>query len=210
MLRVVVVDDHPIIREGLKRIIAESPGFFVAGEASNGVEALQVVEKNPCDLVVLDISMPNKNGMDVLKQIKAQMPRLPVLVLSVHSEDQYAVRALKAGASGYLTKDAAPAQLLNALRKVVHGGKYVSTTLAEKLATELDMDNERPVHEALSDREYQVLCMLASGKTGTEIANELTLSVKTISTYRARILEKLKMKNNAEITRYAIKKGLVD
>ena len=210
MLRVVVVDDHPVVREGFKRIIAESPGFFVAGEASDGVEALQVVEKNPCDVVVLDISMPNKSGMDVLKQLKTQMPRLPVLVLSMHSEDQYAVRVLKAGASGYLTKDAAPAQLVNALRKVVRGGKYVSTTLAEKLATELDMDNERPVHEILSDREYQVLCMLASGKTGTEIANELTLSVKTISTYRARILEKLKMKNNAEITRYAIKEGLVD
>jgi DNA-binding NarL/FixJ family response regulator len=210
MVRVVVVDDHPVVREGFKRIIAESPGFFVAGEASDGAEALEVVEKNPCDVVVLDISMPQKNGMDVLKQLKTQMPRLPVLVLSMHSEDQYAVRVLKAGASGYLTKDAAPAQLVNALRKVVRGGKYVSTSLAEKLATELDMDNERPIHEVLSDREYQVLCMLASGKTGTEIANELTLSVKTISTYRARILEKLKMKNNAEITRYAIKEGLVD
>jgi two-component system, NarL family, invasion response regulator UvrY len=210
MLRVVVVDDHPVVREGFKRIIAESPGFFVAGEANDGVEALQVVEKNPCDVVVLDISMPNKSGIDVLKQIKSQMPRLPVLVLSMHSEDQYAVRVLKAGASGYLTKDAAPAQLINALRKVVRGGKYVSATLAEKLATELDKDSEKPIHEALSDREYQVLCMLASGKTGTEIANELVLSVKTISTYRARILEKLKMKNNAEITRYAIKEGLVD
>jgi len=210
MLRVVVVDDHPVVREGFKRIITESPGFFVAGEASDGAEALQVVEKNPCDVVVLDISMPQKGGLDVLKQLKTQMPRLPVLVLSMHSEDQYAVRVLKAGASGYLTKDAAPAQLVNALRKVVRGGKYVSASLAEKLATELDLDNDKPMHETLSDREYQVLCMLASGKTGTEIANELTLSVKTISTYRARILEKLKMKNNAEITRYAIKEGLVD
>ncbi len=210
MLRVVVVDDHPVVREGFKRIIADSPGLSVAGEASDGSEALQVVGNTPCDVVVLDISMPNKNGMDVLKQLRTESPRLPVLVLSMHSEDQYAIRVLKAGASGYLMKDAAPAQLVQAIRKVTRGGKYVSPTLAEKLATELDGDAQKPLHETLSDREYQVLCLLASGKTGTEIANDLALSIKTISTYRSRILEKLKMKNNAEITRYAIKEGLVD
>jgi DNA-binding NarL/FixJ family response regulator len=210
MVRVVVVDDHPVVREGLKRIIAENPGMAVAGEASDGYEAMKLVGTTACDVVLLDISMPNKGGMDVLKQLHTESPKLPVLVLSMHSEDQYAIRMLKAGAAGYLTKDAAPARLVQAIRKVVRGGKYVSPTLAEKLATELDFDSQKPLHEVLSDREYQVLCMIALGKTVTEIALELALSVKTVSTYRVRVLEKLKMKNNAEITRYAIKEGLVD
>jgi DNA-binding NarL/FixJ family response regulator len=210
VLRVVVIDDHPVVREGLKRIISENPGMAVAGEAADGAEAMRVVGTTPCDVVLLDISLPNTGGIDVLKQLHMESPRLPVLVLSMHSEDQYAIRMLKAGAAGYLTKDAAPARLVQAIRKVVKGGKYVSPTLAEKLATELDYDNKRAPHEMLSDREYQVLCMIAQGKTVTEIAAQLGLSVKTVSTYRVRILEKLKMKNNAEITRYAIKEGLVE
>jgi len=210
MIRVCVVDDHAVVREGLKRIIAENPGMAVTAEAGDGVEALRVIQSEPCDVVLLDITMPSKNGLDVLKQIHAETPRLPVLVLSMHAEDQYAVRVLRAGASGYLTKESAPAKLVQAIRKVVRGGKYVSTTLAEKLVFDLDSRSAKSPHEVLSDREYQVLCMIASGKTVTIIAEELALSVKTVSTYRARILEKLNMKNNAELTRYAIKEGLVD
>jgi two-component system, NarL family, invasion response regulator UvrY len=210
MIKVCVVDDHAVVREGLKRIIAENPGMAVTSEAGDGVEALRVIQTEPCDVVLLDITMPNKNGLDVLKQIHAETPRLPVLVLSMHAEDQYAVRVLRAGASGYLTKESAPAKLVQAIRKVVRGGKYVSTTLAEKLVFDLDSRSAKAPHEVLSDREYQVLCMIASGKTVTIIAEELALSVKTVSTYRVRILEKLNMKNNAELTRYAIKEGLVD
>ena len=210
MIKVCVIDDHAVVREGLKRIIAENPGMAVTSEAGDGVEALRILQTEPCDIVLLDITMPNKNGLDVLKQIHAETPRLPVLVLSMHAEDQYAVRVLRAGASGYLTKESAPAKLVQAIRKVVRGGKYVSTTLAEKLVFDLDARSAKAPHEVLSDREYQVLCMIASGKTVTIIAEELALSVKTVSTYRVRILEKLNMKNNAELTRYAIKEGLVD
>jgi len=210
MIRVVVVDDHAVVREGLKRIIAENPGMAVTGEAGDGFEAINVVQKTSCDVVVLDISMPNKSGLDVLKQLHVDHPRLPVLVLSMHAEDQYAVRVLRAGAAGYLTKESAPARLVQAIRKVVRGGKYVSPALAQKLVFDLESGSERPAHELLSDREYQVLCMLSSGKTVTDIANELALSIKTISTYRVRLLEKLKMKNNAELTRYAIKESLVE
>jgi len=210
MMRVVVVDDHAVVREGLKRIISENPGMAVTGEAGDGHEALKLIRGGACDVVLLDITMPNKNGLDVLKELRTEVPRLPVLVLSMHSEDQYAVRVLRAGAAGYLTKESAPAKLVQAIRKVVRGGKYVSPSLAEKLVSDLGTDTERPPHEILSDREYQVLCLIASGKTVSEIGAELALSVKTISTYRVRILEKLRMKNNAEITRYAIKERLVD
>jgi len=210
MIRVCVVDDHAVVREGLKRIIAENPGMAVTAEAGDGIEAMRVIQAEPCDVVLLDITMPNRSGLDVLKQIRTESPRLPVLVLSMHAEDQYAVRVLRAGASGYLTKESAPAKLVQAIRKVVRGGKYVSATLAEKLVFDLNADSAKAPHEILSDREYQVLCMIASGKTVTMIAVELGLSVKTISTYRVRILEKLNMKNNAELTRYAIKEGLVD
>src|SRR5213083_840080 len=210
MIKVVVVDDHAVVREGLKRIISENPGMAVTGEAGDGNEAIRVIQSEPCDVVLLDITMPDKSGLDVLKQLHAESPRLPILVLSMHSEDQYAVRVLRAGAAGYLTKESAPAKLVQAIRKVVRGGRYVSQSLAEKLVFDLDGDSTKAPHEILSDREYQVLCMIASGKTVTIIAEELALSVKTISTYRVRILEKLKMKNNAEMTRYAIKEGLVD
>jgi two-component system, NarL family, invasion response regulator UvrY len=210
MINVVVIDDHAVVREGLKRIISENPGMAVSGEAGDGYEAMKVVKTTPCDVVLLDITMPNKNGLDVLKQIRAESPRLPILVLSMHAEDQYAIRVLRAGAAGYLTKETAPAKLVQAIRKVVRGGKYVSQTLAEKLVFDLGTNIDEVPHEILSDREFQVLCMIASGKTVGIIAEELALSVKTISTYRVRILEKLQMKNNAEITRYAIKQGLVD
>jgi DNA-binding NarL/FixJ family response regulator len=209
MLRVVVVDDHAVVREGLKRIIADNQNMTVSGEAGSGNEALEVVRKTPCDAVVLDITMPDRSGMDVLKQMHAEHPRLPVLILSIHAEDQYAIRSLRAGAAGYLTKETAPEKLVEALRKIVRGGKYVSPSLAEKLVFDLDRDGKQ-AHELLSDREYQVLCMIGSGKTVSAIATELQLSVKTVSTYRARILEKLDMANNAELTRYAIKTGLVD
>src|SRR6476620_7818650 len=202
MIKVCVVDDHAVVREGLKRIIAENPGMAVTAEAGDGHEALKIIQSQPCDVVLLDITMPNKSGLDVLKELHANTPRLPVLVLSMHAEDQYAVRVLRAGAAGYLTKESAPAKLVQAIRKVVRGGKYVSQTLAEKLVYDLDGDSSKAPHEALSDREYQVLCMIASGKTVTDIADELALSVKTISTYRVRILAKL--------TRYAIKESLVD
>jgi two-component system, NarL family, invasion response regulator UvrY len=210
MINVVVVDDHAVVREGLKRIISENSGMTVSGEAADGFEAMQVLKKQPCDVVLLDITMPNKSGLDVLKELHAESPRLPVLVLSVHPEDQYAVRVLRAGAAGYVTKESAPAKLVQAIKKVVRGGKYVSPSLAEKLIYDIGNETKKAPHENLSDREYQVLCMIASGKTVTNIAVELALSVKTISTYRARILEKLQMNNNAEITRYGIKEGLVD
>src|SRR5215475_12766428 len=210
MIKICVVDDHAVVREGLKRIIAENPGMAVTAEAGDGHEALKVIQTEPCDVVLLDLTMPNRSGLDVLKQLHSESPRLPVLVLSMHSEDQYAVRVLRAGASGYLTKESAPSKLIQAIRKVMRGGKYVSASLAEKLVFDLDGKSGRPPHEVLSDREYQVLCMIGAGKTVTGIAAELGLSVKTISTYRVRILEKLNMKNNAELTRYAIKEGLVD
>ena len=210
MIKVVVVDDHAVVREGLKRIVSESGGMVVSGEAADGQEAMRVIKSEPCDVVLLDISMPNKSGLDVLKELHAESPRLPVLVLSMHPEDQYAVRVLRAGAAGYVTKESAPAKLVQAIRKVVRGGKYVSPSLAERLVFDLGTDTDKAPHESLSDREYQVLCMIASGKTVTMIAEELALSVKTISTYRVRIIEKLNMKNNAELTRYAIKEGLVD
>ena len=210
MIKVVVVDDHAVVREGLKRIVSESGGMTVTGEAADGLEAMRVIKSEPCDVVLLDITMPNKSGLDVLKELHAESPRLPVLVLSVHPEDQYAVRVLRAGAAGYVTKESAPAKLVQAIRKVVRGGKYVSPSLAERLVFDLGADKDKAPHELLSDREYQVLCLISSGKTVTQIANELALSIKTVSTYRVRILEKLKMKNNAEMTRYAIQEGLVD
>lgn len=210
MIKIIIADDHAIVREGLKQIVMETSDMVVADEASNGQEVLDKVWKNDYDVIVLDIAMPGRNGLDVLKQLKINRPTLPVLILSIHPEKQYAVRVLKAGASGYLTKESAPDELIAAIRKVSLGGKYVSSSLAEKLAFDLEIDVEKPLHETLSDREYQVMCMIASGKMVQEIAEELSLSVKTISTYRSRILEKMRMENNAELIRYAIQNRLVD
>jgi two-component system invasion response regulator UvrY len=210
MLKILIADDHAIVRQGLKQIVTETRDMTVAGEASNGQELLSKIKEGEYDVVVLDITMPVIDGMDVLRQLRSERPRLPVLMLSIHPEEQYALRALRAGASGYLTKESAPDELVVAIRKVSSGGKYISTSLAEKLAFELEVGHEQALHETLSDREYQVLCMIASGKTVTDIAQELSLSEKTISTYRSRILEKMNMKNNAELTYYAIKNQLIE
>jgi two-component system, NarL family, invasion response regulator UvrY len=210
MIRILVVDDHTIVREGLKQILADVNDMSVLDEAGNGQDALAKIRESEFDVVLLDISMPGRSGLEVLKEIKAERPKLPVLILSMHAEEQYAVRALRAGASGYLTKASAPDELIGAIRKVSCGRKYVSASLAEKLALELDIDTKKPPHATLSDREYQVMLMLASGKSVTEIADELCLSVKTISTYRSRVMEKMNMKKNAELTLYAIQNHLVD
>jgi two-component system, NarL family, invasion response regulator UvrY len=210
MIRILVADDHTIVREGLKQILAEVDDMSVRDEAGNGQEALAKIRDGEFDVVLLDISMPGRSGLEILKEIKTEHPKLPVLILSMHAEEQYAVRALRAGASGYLTKASAPDELIGAIRKVSCGRKYVSSSLAEKLAFELDIDTKKPPHETLSDREYQVMLMLASGKSVKEIADEVCLSVKTISTYRARVMEKMNMKKNAELTLYAIQNRLID
>jgi len=209
MIKILVADDHTIVREGLKQIVGDVGDMMVADEAGNGQEALAKIREGQYDVVLLDISMPGRSGLEVLKDIRTERPKLPVLILSMHSEEQYAVRALRAGAAGYLTKASAPDELIGAIRKVSRGRKYVTASLAEKLALELDADTRKPPHEMLSDREYQVMLMLASGKSVTEIADELSLSVNTISTYRSRILEKMNMKKNAELTLYAVQNGLV-
>jgi DNA-binding NarL/FixJ family response regulator len=210
VIKIVVADDHTIFREGLKRILSEHSDLVVADEASKGQEVLELIRKNDYDMVILDLSMPGLSGLEVLKQIKIDKPKLPVLILSMHPEEQYAVRVLKAGASGYLTKESASDELITAIKKISLGRKYITASLAERLAVELETDTEKPLHNTLSDREYQVLLMIASGKTLTQIAEELFLSVKTVSSYRARILEKMKMKSNAELTHYAIKYQLID
>ena len=209
MIKILIADDHAIVREGLKQIVAETADMRVADEATSGHEVLEKVRENSYDVVVLDISVPGRDGVDILKQLKDHEPRLPILVLSMHPEEQYAIRVLKAGAAGYLTKESAPDELITAIRKVSKGRKYVSASLAEKMAFDLERDTRKLLHETLSDREFQVMCMIASGKRVREIAEELCLSIKTISTYRARILEKMKIKNNAELMRYAIKHELV-
>ena len=210
MLKILIADDHAIVREGLKQILAETADMVVAGEATNGQEVLELVRKNDFDMVLLDLAMPEKDGLDTLKELKLEKPNLPVLVLSIYPEEQYAVRVLRAGASGYLTKESAPDELIAAIRKVSRKGKYVSQSLGEKLASYLTADPDKPAHELLSDREYRVMLMIASGKTVTEIAEAIFLSVKTISTYRVRALRKMGMKNNAEFAYYAIKHGLLE
>jgi DNA-binding NarL/FixJ family response regulator len=204
MLNILIADDHPIVRRGLRQILAETPQTAAVDEASSGREVLDKVKQRDYDIVLLDISMPGMNGVDTLKELRAQKPDLHVLVLSIHPEEQYALRVLKAGASGYLTKDSAPAELVTAMQRVSSGRKYISPSLADKLALNLQANVELAAHEALSDREYHVMCLIASGKTMRDIADELSLGIKTINTYRARLLKKMKMKNNAELIRYAL------
>jgi two-component system invasion response regulator UvrY len=209
-IHVLIADDHAIVRQGLKQILSETDDLVVAGEADDGVEAIQLARQQEWNVFLLDVSMPNRNGIDTLKQLKKEFPKLPVLILSMHPEEQYAVRALKAGASGYLTKQSAPEQLVTAIRQVAGGRKYVSPTVAMQLADAIanDNDSEQPPHELLSDREYEVLKLIATGRTLTQIAEELNLAVATISTFRARILTKLGLASTAELIRYGLEHGL--
>ncbi len=209
MVKILIADDHPIVRTGLKQILADDPDVHLAGEAGNSGEVIDFLWKHEVDLVLLDIGMPGRSGLEVISDIKQINPNIWVLILSIYPEEQYAVRALRAGASGYLTKASAPIELIRAIHKVSKGGKYISQNLAEILASEIDRHSLKQLHEKLSDREYQVMLMLASGKTVTEVANNLCLSVKTISTYRANILEKMSMRNNAQLTFYAVEKNLI-
>ncbi|MCL5059487.1 MAG: response regulator transcription factor [Candidatus Thermoplasmatota archaeon] len=208
--RILIVDDHAIVREGLKQILAEVDDIEVAGEADCARSALQMARREPWDMVLMDITMPDRSGLETLELLKKEHPGIQVLMLSMHRETQYAVRALKSGAAGYLNKQSAPAQLVDAIRLVASGKKYISAEVAQELASEVSGERTGLAHEALSNREYQTLCMIASGLTVTHIADRLALSVKTISMYRARLLKKMQLKNNAELTHYAIKQGLLD
>ena len=210
MIRILVADDHAVVRQGVKQILADLKDTVVIDEAQNGVETLNKVMHNKYDMVLLDISMPGRSGMEILEEIKDINPKLAVLILSMHPEEQYAVRALRAGAAGYLTKASAPQELIGAICKVAKGGKYVTASLAEKLIDVLEADPEKCPHERLSNREHQVMIMLAEGKSVSDIADELCLSVKTISTYRTRIMAKMGMKKNAELTIYAVHNKLID
>jgi DNA-binding NarL/FixJ family response regulator len=210
VIRVLVADDHAVVRRGLRELLAEAGDIEVAAEAATAAEALERVRQQPLDVVVLDLSLPGRGGLDLLGEIKGERAGLPVLILTMHPEEQYAVRALKAGASGYLTKESAPEQLVAAVRRAAAGGRYVTPSLAEKLAGHLDDQRAREPHESLSDREYQVFRRLAAGRTVGQIAEEMSLSVKTVSTYRARILEKTGLGGNAELMRYALDRKLVD
>ena len=209
-IRVLIADDHAIVRQGLRSILSDTEDMSVSGEAENGVRALQMARSGDYDVVLMDVNMPDRNGIDTLKLIKKELPKLPVLMLSMYPEDQYAVRSLKAGASGYLTKMAAAEQLVDAIRVLARGKKYITPELAQSLADSLDRNTDAPPHEMLSDREFQVLRLIASGRTLAQIGDELALSPKTVSVYRARLLEKLQLASNAELTRYALTYQLVD
>ncbi|MBC8277408.1 MAG: response regulator transcription factor [FCB group bacterium] len=210
MISVLIADDHPIVRKGLKQILEETSEIVVAAEACSGQEAIDKINSEDFDVVLLDISMPGIGGLEALKQIRQFRPALPVLILSMHPEEQYAFRAMKSGASGYLTKDSVPDELISAVKKVFQGGKYITLALAERLAVEIEVQGEKPLHQYLSNREYQVLLAITGGKTLRAISEELYISPKTVSTYRTRILEKMKMKTNADLTRYVMKNRLLD
>jgi two-component system invasion response regulator UvrY len=210
MIKILIADDHAIVRRGLRQILEAEPDLKVTGEAEDARQALKLVQERPWDIVVLDISMPGMDGIETVKEIKRLSPRLPVLILSMHPEDQYAIRSIRAGASGYLTKDCVPEMLVAAIRKILHGEKFISPTLAEILMQDLQVDHKGALHDGLSDREFQVLRLIASGKTVSQIAAEIFLSVKTVSTYRARVLEKMGLKSNAELTRYAFEAKLIE
>ncbi len=210
MIKILIADDHPLIREGLKKILRDEIDFRVVGEAKNGREVLSFVAENELSIVLMDLSMPELSGLDVLKELRKHHPKLPVLILSMHQEDRFGVRALRAGALGYLTKESAPLELVNAIRRIINGGKYITQSLAEKLADEIVIDSNQPPHKTLSDREYQILCMIAEGKSMKDISECLSLSLNTINSYRIRVLEKLNMKTNIDLTHYAIINGLVD
>jgi DNA-binding NarL/FixJ family response regulator len=210
MIQVLVADDHAVVRRGLVQILNEAPDMTVTDEACTGREVLRILRESNPDALVLDIAMPEGGGLEVLQQLQTLKPDLPVLVLSVYSERQYAIRALKAGATGYLTKESAPEELVTAIRRVARGERYVTKSLGAELVAALEGKAEGELHEALSDREYQVMCLLAAGKTVTEVAADLSLSVKTVSTYRGRVLRKLNLGTTSEIIRYALERGLVE
>ena len=209
-IKILIADDHAIVREGLKQIVAEEKDILVAGEAENSEQMMEFLEKANWSLIVLDINMPGKSGLEALKDIKLLYPHLPVLILSMFSEDQYGIRAIKAGASGYLKKVSAPTELVTAIRKIVAGGKYINSSLAEKLAEKFGDTDKALLHEKLSDREYQIMCNIALGKTAEEIAQELSISINTVYTYRNRILDKMSMKSNVELTQYVLSNKLVE
>jgi DNA-binding NarL/FixJ family response regulator len=210
MIKVLIADDHALIRKGLKQLLDDTSDMRVTGEAENGMQTIHMVDETTYDVVLLDISMPDKHGVDVLKQLKINHPQLPVLMLSMHPEEQYALRSMKAGAAGYLNKQSAPGQLVTAIRQVASGKKYISTELAEQLANGLSQGYQELLHQTLSNREYQTLCLMASGKKLSEMADIMTLSPKTVSVYRSRLLEKMKLKNNAEAIHYAISNHLIE
>ncbi len=210
VIDVLIADDHPLIREGLKKILNAESDLRVAGEANNVVELLAQLKRLAVNIVLLDISMPGESGLDALRELRQKHPYIPVLILSIHPEQRFAVRALKAGASGYIMKQSAVEELVQAIRKVVSGGKYVSASLAEQLATELDNESGKALHETLSDREFQVMRLIAAGKKSSEIAAELSVTLSTVNTYRSRILEKMRMQSNVDLTRYAIENGLIE
>jgi two-component system, NarL family, invasion response regulator UvrY len=209
-MKILLTDDHAVVRQGLKLILADHFKTAQFGEAHNATEALSRIAKESWDVLILDITMPGRSGLEALQDVKRLRPKLPVLVLSMHPEDQFAVRMLKTGAAGYLTKESADTELVGAIKKVVAGGRYISPSLAERMASYLTIDVQKAPHERLSDREFLVLRMIGSGKTVSQIARELCLSVKTISTYRARLLQKMDMKNNAELTHYVMQNSLAD
>ncbi|MET3117845.1 two-component system invasion response regulator UvrY [Undibacterium sp. GrIS 1.8] len=209
-IKLIIVDDHAVIREGLKQIIGSTEDIVVVGEAENGFDAIKLSRQLEYDIMLLDISLPDKNGIEVLKQIKKESPQVSILMFSIHREDQYAVRAHKSGASGYLNKQASADEILRAIRQLASGLKYISPELAQEMANNLNQEYEGELHKTLSDREFQTMTMIASGKNVSDIARELSLSVKTISEYRARILLKMKLRHNAELTHYAIKNQLVE
>ena len=209
-MRILIVDDHTVVRQGVKRVLADAFPKAQFGEAANAAEALALVRKQPWTLVVMDVGLPGRNGIDVLKELKSEYPALPVLIQSMYGEQQYAIRAIRAGAAGYITKEAASDVFVQALKKILDGGKYISPALAESLADDITHDSRKPLHDALSDREYQILRMLGSGKSVKEIGLQLSLSVKTISTYRTRVLEKMKLNTTAELIHYAISHSIAE
>jgi DNA-binding NarL/FixJ family response regulator len=210
MIRILITDDHPLMREGVAKILLAESDMRVAGEARTAAEMLDLLREKEVDVLVLDISLPGTSGLDALKDVRQQFPRLPILILSMHPEDRFATRVLKTGASGYVTKESAPEELVKAIRKVHRGGKYVSNSLAEKLAEEIDTSAVKRPHESLSDREFQILRMIAAGKKAREIAHQLSLSVRTVNTYRTRLLQKMHMKSTAELIHYALEQKLLD
>jgi DNA-binding NarL/FixJ family response regulator len=210
LIKILIADDHAIVRQGLKQIVTDETGMEVTAEASNSAEVFSLLEKDEWDILILDINMPGISGLEALKQIKSNYPHLPVLILSMYSEDQYGIRAFQSGADGYLEKISAPEELVKAIRKIVNGGKYLRPSLAEKLAFSVDEHKGKSLHERLSNREYQILCAIASGKSAEDIAEELSISKATVYTYRKRILEKMNLKTNVQLTQYAIHNNLID